>query len=66
MKRGKWKHLRFFYDMLFLENPFAPFRFFTPLPHQLYLRMSEGQWVKKPFEGGAGMVPHPRGEESGA
>jgi len=28
--------------------------------------LSEGQWVKKPFEGGAGMVPLQNGEESEA
>ena len=29
-------------------------------------RISEGQWVGKPFEGGVGTVPHRRGEESEA
>jgi len=28
--------------------------------------ISEGRWARKPFEGGAGMVPHRRGEESEA
>ncbi len=31
------------------RNGIAPFRFFTPFPHQLSQNISEGQWVRKPF-----------------
>jgi len=37
-------------------NGSAPFRFLTPSPHQFIQRIYEGQWMKKPFEGKAGMV----------
>jgi len=55
-----------------LGNSLAPFRFLTPfsipssrrLPNSLLL--GEGQWLKKPFEGKAGMVPLQDGEESEA
>ena len=43
-----------------------PFRFLTPSLLQAIQRINEGQRVKKPFEGRAGMVPLQEGEGSEA
>jgi len=59
-------HLVWVNNQIVFRDVLAPVRFFTPFPHQPSRWISEGQWVRKPFEGGAGMVPHRRGEESEA
>jgi len=53
-------------DQIAFRDVLATVRFFTPFPPYSSQSISEGQWVRKPFEGGAGMVPHRLGEESGA
>jgi len=51
-------HLVWVNDQIVFRDVLAPVRFFTPFPHQPSQSISEGQWVRKPFEGGAAMVSH--------
>jgi len=47
-------------------NGLAPVQIFHAIPSSSIQRINEGQWVKKPFEGRAGMVPLQNGEGSEA